>query len=190
MIPFTLYLLLYFSHLGEIDVILTWKDKSPLNYNYFDASKNSFATDLQTIIVTIPLPTFTQTPSLAINGILTHSDNSTHQLVIPTITLEASDVTNDAFLVKKHKVLMSDSECLLALMAANEETKMFLYFHRSNHLTVDDLLEMHCYFRRIDVKGDGCSFYYAGEASEYFDGALLQNFAHEQQLTYLNLYTK
>lgn len=163
-----------------------------MNYCY-DTSKRFdeiCSKELQTIIVITPLPSFTHLTSVCIDGILAYNENSIQlDVTIPTITLEASDVTNDVFLVKKESILVGEEESLLALMAASEETNVFLYFEQSNdYRIVDEVLEMDCCFRRIQVKNG--YIFYAGEASDYFDGAILQSIKGDHHLNYLNIYSR
>lgn len=187
---------MYFRDLGATDLILNWKDKTPLTYRTFTGKfceENSLTAkrsqDHKTILVAVPSPCFTQKLSFHINGILTFkSKNSGHQTEIPTIVLEASDTANNDCSVKKTNLIAGDKESLLALMAASEESKLFAHFFRGTSRNITRLLEINCFFRRVGSKD--LNLFYAGEASDYFDGMIVQHVRDRDNISYLNIYSR
>lgn len=175
-----------FSNSGIKDVILNWKNKAPFTYKYTTSDElygEGNSLEHQIIIVTVPLPTFTQTLTYNIDGILTCHENL--QVALPTLVLEASDVTDDNFLVKKNNLITGDAESLMALIATSEETKLFVHFLRHSNKTVEQMLEIHCYFRQIESKHE--NLFYLGEVSDYFDGVIVGN---PKGKNYINVYSR
>lgn len=174
---------------------MNWKDKAPLTYSYttsdvifnslyqVSAAKQSLGD--QIVVITIPSVNFAQTLLLHIEGVLTYHENC--QIALPTIILEAADVTNDANLVKKSSIIAGDKLSLLALIAASEETKLFLYLLHDANRNIEQMLEHNCYFGRIKPAN---KLFYAGEASDYFDGVVIQYSNGENNLHYLNIYSR
>lgn len=164
--------------IGNIEVVLSWNSKDPLNYT-FNWRKGDDGK--QAVLLTIPSPSFTKTLSHQIDGVLTYHEDRAPQTSLPPITLEASDATNSAIIVKKTNISDGDPKSLLAAMVAGEETKLFAHHTTAIGRNVEEPLEFDCLFGKISE-----NLFNAGAASECFDGAILAT----RNGKYVNIYSR
>lgn len=187
-----------FRNPANVNLILCWKERSPLNYTYIVSKTygTMFSKGDSLLVVIIPFPSFIHTSSIMVDGFLTCYENTNaNQIVIPAITLEASDITNDTMLIKKSSIIAGDENSILALMVASENTKLFLYMNHRIYTTIENLLEVNCNVRRIFMKDlSQCeNLFCIGETLDCFNGAILQTVKSDvsnDNIIYVNIYTR
>lgn len=126
------------------------------------------------IIVTVfDLPEFVRSSSYNLNGVLTYQSQKLQQMHLPVQILETTDLTNSTMTIKSVELIRGNAESLLSVLATADELKLFVHLPNVCNRNFDSILEMECYFKRIDVPSNS-RFYYTGDASKHFADVIIQ----------------
>lgn len=144
------------------------------------------------IIVTVfDLPEFTKNSSYNLSGVLTYQSQELQQMRLPVQIVETTDVTNSTMAIKPVDLIRGNAECFLSVLATSDELKLFVHLFDVFNRNFDSILEMECYFKRIDVPSNS-RFYYTGDASKHFGDAIIQVVDDNSALDkkYLNMFSR
>lgn len=125
------------------------------------------------IVIVIDIPGFSETTMYELSGVIVYENRKLQQTPFPQLHLDVQDITNDSLAVKKADLIKGRTESLLAILAAYEETRLFVNLPDTHGRMVDSILEIDCLFRRMEVVSS-MQYYAAEDASRSFEGLIMR----------------
>lgn len=125
------------------------------------------------IVTVFDLPEFVRNGSYNLSGVLIYQSQKLQQIHLPGQMLETTDLTNSTMLITSADLIRGNTECFLSVIATSDELKLFVHLPNVFNRNFDSILEMECYFKRVDVPSNS-RFYYAGDASKHFADMIIQ----------------
>lgn len=119
------------------------------------------------------LPEFVARNSYEFDGIISYLSRKIKEVQFPKLKVEAADVLNEPFVVKRNDLIRGDLQSFLACLAVQQEYTLFVSLPADRIATFENVLEIDCSFTMLNVKSSS-RFYVASVNLESLDRVIIE----------------
>lgn len=99
-------------------------------------------------------------------GIILYEKNSIFQTSLPEITFSVAKLNNNEYSIKHNDVINGDLNSFLCLLCCNVSSTVQIKLPEGLYRSLAGLIELDCYFTRIEVVSMGRFYFYDGNCEE------------------------
>ncbi|KAK4884455.1 hypothetical protein RN001_000726 [Aquatica leii] len=176
---------------NELAAITKTMEKGNTKTSNFFENECLRSTDIKniaTILVSFPIPEFTDRQNYQLTGILTY-EYKTKELHLNISTIEISVSDMHLHDLKKYDIVSGDEKAFLSILAASEEIHLIAEYELNN-TSLEKRLEFDCLFKKINIRSKRKSSFFVDCLSEVANDTVIILQQHDDNIYDFLIYAR